>query len=143
MSPPPFPLQFADANKSLLTQLPPPLVAAQYYRSSDLYYFDEFQTSKRESPRTPATNNLYDVFVNIRDDEGEHVKTMRAVQVRVLLCVFVYASCRMRVAWCANIAHFLLVFASSSASPSVQNCAWLGWSASLGCGAVTCVCARV
>jgi hypothetical protein len=24
--------------------------------------------------------NLYDVFVNVRDDEGEHCKTMRACQ---------------------------------------------------------------
>lgn len=29
---------------------------------------------------TVAPENLYDVFVNIRDDEAEHCKTMRACQ---------------------------------------------------------------
>ena len=43
--------------------------------------FDEFQTSRgRTSPRNPPCDNLYDVFCNIRDDEGEHVKTMAACQ---------------------------------------------------------------
>eukprot|EP00197_Chlamydomonas_leiostraca_P008573 CAMPEP_0202884810 /NCGR_PEP_ID=MMETSP1391-20130828/41340_1 /ASSEMBLY_ACC=CAM_ASM_000867 /TAXON_ID=1034604 /ORGANISM="Chlamydomonas leiostraca, Strain SAG 11-49" /LENGTH=484 /DNA_ID=CAMNT_0049568041 /DNA_START=96 /DNA_END=1550 /DNA_ORIENTATION=- len=72
--------EFADANAPLLKTLPPPLVAAQYYRSSDLYMFDEFQTSKQAEPRDPPCGNLHDVFNNIRDDEGEHVKTMKACQ---------------------------------------------------------------
>lgn len=38
--------EFADANEELLQQLPPPLVAAQYYLSGDYYLFDEFQTSQ-------------------------------------------------------------------------------------------------
>ncbi len=29
-----------DANEELLKSLPPPLVAAMYYRSTDLYMFD-------------------------------------------------------------------------------------------------------
>lgn len=72
--------EFADVNKDLLRTLPAPLVAVAYYRSPDLYLFDEFQTSSTVSPRTPQCNNLYDVFINIRDDEGEHVKTMAACQ---------------------------------------------------------------
>lgn len=74
--------EFADANEALLKTLPPPYVAAQYYLSGDYYLFDEFQTSQVRSsaPRQPACANLYDVFVNIRDDEGEHVKTMAACQ---------------------------------------------------------------
>ncbi len=41
-----------------------------------------------------CNRNLHDVFINIRDDEGEHVKTMRACQVTVLrqrvpsVCIF-------------------------------------------------------
>lgn len=31
-------------------------------------------------PRTPTCDTLHDVFINIRDDEGEHVKTMAACQ---------------------------------------------------------------
>jgi len=75
--------EFADANAQLLSTIPPPLVALQYYRSPDLYMFDEFQTAGRPAgagPRTPRTKSLYDVFINIRDDEGEHVKTMNACQ---------------------------------------------------------------
>jgi hypothetical protein len=29
-------------------------------------------------PRRPPCDNLYDVFINIRDDEAEHVMTMKA-----------------------------------------------------------------
>lgn len=55
-------------------------VAISYYRDGDLYMFDEFQTSYRPEERRPAVDTLYDVFVNVRDDEAEHVKTMRACQ---------------------------------------------------------------
>ncbi|KAG1680404.1 hypothetical protein FOA52_015495 [Chlamydomonas sp. UWO 241] len=72
--------EFADANKDLLKTLPPPIVAAQYYSSKDLYLFQEFQTSEEGARRRPKCASLYDVFCNIRDDEGEHVKTMRACQ---------------------------------------------------------------
>lgn len=48
--------EFADANEELLKQLPPPLVAAQYYLSGDYYLFDEFQTSQvRNSPEDLST----------------------------------------------------------------------------------------
>ncbi|GIL82974.1 hypothetical protein Vretifemale_11658 [Volvox reticuliferus] len=73
--------EFVDANEEQLKSLPPPLVAAMYYRSQDLYMFDSFQTSQPlRNPRRPTCKNLYDVFCNIRDDEMEHVKTMRACQ---------------------------------------------------------------
>jgi hypothetical protein len=42
--------------------------------------FDEFQTAHAPAERRPQINNLYDVFVAIRDDEMEHVKTMVACQ---------------------------------------------------------------
>jgi ubiquinol oxidase len=73
---------FAEENKQLLQQLPPPAVAVAYYRGSDVYMFKSFQISKEalESPRDPACNNMYDVFINIRDDEIEHKKTMVACQ---------------------------------------------------------------
>lgn len=57
---------------------PAPQVAVDYYHNGDLYMFDEFQTSLQE--RRPAIETLYDVFVAIRDDELEHVKTMVACQ---------------------------------------------------------------
>ncbi|KAI3428133.1 hypothetical protein D9Q98_006516 [Chlorella vulgaris] len=74
--------QFAAENKDMLETIPPPLVALNYYKSGDLYLFDEFQTSWRASGdvRRPRCNTLYDVFCNIRDDELEHVKTMVACQ---------------------------------------------------------------
>ncbi|KAI8525028.1 hypothetical protein RHMOL_Rhmol13G0196300 [Rhododendron molle] len=42
---------------------------------------DEFQTSRVPNSRRPKIENLYDVFVNIREDEGEHCKTMKACQI--------------------------------------------------------------
>jgi ubiquinol oxidase len=42
--------------------------------------FDEFQTGGTAGTRRPQVDNLYDVFVAIRDDEMEHVKTMSACQ---------------------------------------------------------------
>ncbi|PSC72507.1 plastid terminal oxidase isoform B [Micractinium conductrix] len=75
--------EFAAQNKEPMQAIPPPLVALNYYKSGDLYLFDEFQTSWKRTGgerRRPACNNLYDVFVNIRDDELEHVKTMVACQ---------------------------------------------------------------
>lgn len=66
-----------ESNEGLLKTLPPPLVALRYYKGGDLYFFDALQTKGGE-PRRPQCRNLYDVFVNVRDDEGEHVKTMTA-----------------------------------------------------------------
>jgi len=50
------------------TSHPPPRLGGR--RSEDLYFFDAFQTSQRQEPRRPSCNTLYDVFSNIRDDEG-------------------------------------------------------------------------
>jgi ubiquinol oxidase len=70
--------EFAETNKELLQSLPPPLVALEYYRAGDLYYFDQLVTAADVEPRRPACNNMYDVFINIRDDETEHVRTMKS-----------------------------------------------------------------
>lgn len=57
-----------------------PQVAINYYCCDDLYMFDEFQTTRSLEERRPKIENLYDVFIAIRDDEMEHVKTMIACQ---------------------------------------------------------------
>eukprot|EP00879_Flechtneria_rotunda_P021135 GHRR01022266.1.p1 GENE.GHRR01022266.1~~GHRR01022266.1.p1 ORF type:complete len:381 (+),score=127.88 GHRR01022266.1:464-1606(+) len=74
--------QFVESNRQLLAELPPPIVAAEYYRNSDLYMFDSLQTCSGPEAelRRPPCNTLLDVFMNIRDDEMEHVKTMHACQ---------------------------------------------------------------
>jgi hypothetical protein len=71
---------FLKENEQQLRSQPAPEVAVRYYRDGDLYMFDEFQTSHGPNERRPEINNLYDVFVAIRDDEAEHVKTMNACQ---------------------------------------------------------------
>lgn len=38
------------------------------------------QTARVPGERRPEINNLYDVFMNIRDDEAEHCVTMRVCQ---------------------------------------------------------------
>lgn len=63
-----------------LKNLPAPKIAVDYYTGGDLYLFDEFQTSREPNTRRPKIDNLYDVFMNIRDDEAEHCKTMKACQ---------------------------------------------------------------
>ena len=68
-----------EYGEQLQTQ-PAPEVAIKYYQEGDLYMFDEFQTSHPPEERRPKIKNLYDVFMAIRDDEMEHVKTMVACQ---------------------------------------------------------------
>ena len=47
--------EFVEENEELLKSLPPPVVALEYYRGGDLYYFDTFQTSDRTGdPRRPS-----------------------------------------------------------------------------------------
>jgi len=72
--------EFAESNRELLMELPPPEIAIAYYEGNDMYAFDEFQTSRPKGSRRPKIENLYDVFCNIHDDEGEHVATMAACQ---------------------------------------------------------------
>lgn len=72
--------KFLKAQGEELKKLPAPEVAVKYYTTGDLYLFDEFQTSRAPKSRRPKIESLYDVFVNVRDDEAEHCKTMRACQ---------------------------------------------------------------
>jgi ubiquinol oxidase len=73
--------KFLKAEADSLKAQTAPEVAVQYYRDGDLYMFDEFQTTYNAAERRrPPVDNLYDVFVAIRDDEMEHVKTMSACQ---------------------------------------------------------------
>ena len=77
--------QFVDENEHKLKALPPSMAAIQYYTigvSDPL--FGEYQTASVTSPdrgvRKVGTNlrSLYDVFVAIRNDEGDHVATMKS-----------------------------------------------------------------
>ncbi|CAI8590585.1 unnamed protein product [Vicia faba] len=72
--------KFIKEQGEELKKMPAPEVAVNYYMGDDLYLFDEFQTSRVPNTRRPKIENLYDVFLNIRDDEAEHCKTMRACQ---------------------------------------------------------------
>ncbi|KAF9610998.1 hypothetical protein IFM89_026304 [Coptis chinensis] len=72
--------KFIKLEGDKLKTLPAPEVAVKYYTSGDLYLFDEFQTARPPNSRRPKIENLYDVFLNIRDDEAEHCKTMKACQ---------------------------------------------------------------
>lgn len=71
---------FLKEHGEKLKQLPAPDIAIKYYRDGDLYMFDEFQTTHPTQFRRPKIENLYDVFVAVREDELEHVKTMIACQ---------------------------------------------------------------
>lgn len=71
--------QFCDENRERLQRLPAPAVAVRYF-TTDLYLYDEFQSSKESGSRRPRIDTLYDVFATIRDDEAEHVSTMATCQ---------------------------------------------------------------
>mmetsp|Transcript_17475 Transcript_17475/g.70208 ORF Transcript_17475/g.70208 Transcript_17475/m.70208 type:complete len:237 (-) Transcript_17475:187-897(-) len=63
--------EFLDANEALLKQLPAPRIAREYWGSEDRQLFDDFHVNP---PRQNLKcDTLYDTFVNIRDDEKEHV----------------------------------------------------------------------
>jgi ubiquinol oxidase len=71
---------YLKSNEAELKAQNAPQIAIDYYRDGDLYMFEETQFTLNREFRRPKVDNLYDVFVNIRDDEGEHVKTMEALQ---------------------------------------------------------------
>ncbi len=54
--------EFLNNHGVILSLLKPPAIATNYYDNVD---------------------NLYDVFVKVRDDEGEHVKTMQKCQMEL------------------------------------------------------------
>lgn len=72
--------KFAKENKRYLMQQSAPPIALNYYRSGDMYMFDEFQTAVSPDSCRPEIHNLYDVIMAIRDDELEHFMTMVACQ---------------------------------------------------------------
>ncbi|GJP61757.1 hypothetical protein CLOP_g18894 [Closterium sp. NIES-67] len=72
--------KFLMSQGELLKTQPAPEVAVSYYNGGNLYRFDGFQVQPDTSRPSPLVESLYDVFVNIRDDEAEHCKTMRACQ---------------------------------------------------------------
>lgn len=71
---------YLTTHEAALKAEPAPQIAINYYRDGDLYMFEEMQTTTQSNFRCPKVENLYDVFMNIRDDEREHVKTMIACQ---------------------------------------------------------------
>ena len=70
--------EYLRENEEKLKALPAPQAAINYYVDGDMYMFDEFQTDCEI--RRPVIDNLYDVFVAIRDDEAAHVNTMKMLQ---------------------------------------------------------------
>jgi ubiquinol oxidase len=73
--------RFLTAHEEFLKSQPAPVAAKEYYLGDDLYMFDCISkdiVSSRVHPTKMET--LYDCFSAIRDDEGEHVKTMISMQ---------------------------------------------------------------
>ncbi len=71
---------FLKEHEDWLKTQSAPQVAVNYYCTSELYMFDEFQTSHPSTERRPKIENLYDVFVAMRNDEKEHIETMKVCQ---------------------------------------------------------------
>ena len=73
---------FLKDHGERLKTLPVPAIAKKYYVEDNPFMFDLFCTVKDKdgkrnfSETRPTLDSLYDVFVNIRDDEREHWKTL-------------------------------------------------------------------
>lgn len=73
---------FLTNHGDMLKKMPVPEIAQKYYVEDNPFLFDLFCTVKDKddegnfSARRPKLESLYDVFVNIRDDEREHWKTL-------------------------------------------------------------------
>eukprot|EP00978_Attheya_sp_CCMP212_P016482 scaffold43225_cov59-Attheya_sp.AAC.2 len=79
--------KFVEQYGDTLEQLEAPQVAKDYYSEGDLYMFDAMHSHQTSSSscesdlrRRPKCETLRDVFINIRDDEAEHVRTMAYLQ---------------------------------------------------------------
>ena len=77
--------KFITQHQDYLQQQPAPHAAVTYYKGDDMTLFDVMHHQVVQDPisaprRRPRCDNLLDCFVNIRDDEGEHVKTMAFFQ---------------------------------------------------------------
>ena len=73
--------QFLKDHGPQLKDMPVPDIARKYYERDDPYLRDQFLTVKETdggftSRSRPPLESLYDVFVNIRNDEKEHWKTL-------------------------------------------------------------------
>jgi len=76
-----------DDNTSAMTDLYDVMIYGQGYRDSDASTTkaaansnDSSSTTVKRQQRRPKMETLYDTFVAIRDDEGEHAKTMKYLQ---------------------------------------------------------------
>merc|ERR1712146_289054 len=71
---------YLTKNEAVLKTMPVPAIAKRYYEDDNPYLFYKFCTVKDGSgdysERRPKLESLYDVFVNVRDDEREHWKTL-------------------------------------------------------------------
>jgi len=74
--------QLLEDNEVLLKSLPPPSTAVEYYAlTSTDPLFNDYQTDKNDVMKESSGSNmtsLYKVFEAIRNDEGEHVSTMKS-----------------------------------------------------------------
>lgn len=73
---------YLENHGEMLKTKPVPAIATKYYVEDNPFLFDLFCTVKNKdengnfSARRPQLDTLYDVFVNVRDDEKEHWKTL-------------------------------------------------------------------
>jgi len=73
---------FLEKNEAALKTMPVPAIARKYYEEENPFLFDLFctvvepETEPFAIANRPKLQSLYDVFVNVRNDEREHWKTL-------------------------------------------------------------------
>lgn len=73
-------------HEEVLKKHPAPMIAKKYYGTDKLYVFNGLHndpdgpTFEERDQARPPMSTLFDTFVAVRNDEWEHVKTMKAMQ---------------------------------------------------------------
>mgnify|MGYP002881810970 CR=1 FL=1 len=74
--------KFLGEHEAKLKMMPVPAIARKYYEEDNPFLFDLFCTVPEPdetgvySARRPKLETLFDVFINVRNDEREHWKTL-------------------------------------------------------------------
>ncbi|BAM80111.1 plastid terminal oxidase [Cyanidioschyzon merolae strain 10D] len=127
---------FIEQNETLLRTLPAPSVARAYYESGERFRFRaDTINAETHACEGPPVATLFDAFVNIRDDEGEHIKMMEFCQTEIISTGQASATgdqadlCGSRAAEAPALAGLLATFSTCIRSSEDRD-RWNRWQAS-------------
>ena len=121
--------KFLREHEKKLKTMPVPDIARKYYERDNPFLFDLFCTVPEPADdgtfreRRPKLETLYDVFVNIRDDEREHWKTLVCNFAGVLQRAWPLPNCLLMLTSCS-----IRTSPRSATLSNMTTCkVWAGW----------------